>query len=249
LWKNKKITLGQFLSTVDGVAVRIDDNDVIHLRYQTAEGSFYDYVVITDGRWMNAQANMLYDAEFNDNGDFSLEAFLSLTVDRIEEIEIIQAPAPPIALNAFGNLVVNDPFLYGISESLSPISILSPRPEMILSHPGYMGTILITTTARNAGIEGALPITPLGYQVNRDFYAPTHTPANTPANTSAMQAKSLPDMRTTLYWNPDVQTNDAGQATIRFFAADRTADYTITIEGISKEGIFIRQTAKIRIED
>ena len=241
LGKNKKMTLQQLLSTFDNMTVKSDENGILHIRYMN-EGSYYDYVVIVDDRWMNANALSLFDPDFENIRDNGLENLLSLTVDQIEEIEIIPAPAPPIAMSAFGNLVVNDPVLYDINESLSPISALSPRRDRDLSHPGYMGTILITTTARNAGITNAIKIAPLGYQVSRHFYAPVY-------KTKEQKENSAPDKRTTLYWNPDVQTDDNGQAKISFYTADTAADYTVTIEGITKQGALIRQTTKIRVSD
>jgi hypothetical protein len=237
LWKNKKMTVSQFLSSVDNVTIKNDENGMAHLRYSKG-GLYYDYVVIVDDRWMNVNACSLHNADFNDNGEYRLGDLLSLPVDRIEEIEILQAPAPPVALKSFGNLVVNDPVLYRMNESLSPISTISPREPFDISHPGNMGTILITTTDRNAGINKALPIAPLGYQISRDFFSPAYK-ATYP---------QTPDMRTTLYWNPDVQTGDDGKAVISFFASDRYANYTITIEGITKEGILIRKTEKIKKE-
>ena len=126
-----------------------------------------------------------------------------------EEIEIIAAPAPPIALKQLGNLIVNAPQLYRMTESLSPIAVISPGPDTILSHPGYMGTILLTTMNRDGGMPNAHRFTPLGYQVNRNFYSPDYETAN-------QQNDPTPDRRTTIYWNPFVQTNETGQATIRF---------------------------------
>jgi len=92
-----------------------------------------------------------------------------MSTNRFEEIEIISAPAPPIALKSLGNLVVNAPQMYGMTETLSPITVLAPRPDTLLSHPGYMGTILITTPNRDSGITDAFRFTPLGYQVSRNF--------------------------------------------------------------------------------
>ena len=239
LGKNKKITLGQFLASLDNITVRSDDNGILHIRYRN-EGGYYDYVLIVDDRLFNAHAHALYDDNFKDNEAFSLENMLFMTADKLTEVAIIPAPAPPITMGAFGNLVVNDPALFGINESLSPVSALSPKHDPTLSHPGYLGTILITTTARNAGINDAVKIAPLGYQVSRDFYSPAY-------QTKEQIEDSAPDHRTTLFWNPDVQTDDDGHAKVRFYTSDVNADHTITIEGVTKEGILIRKTANFKV--
>jgi hypothetical protein len=171
--------------------------------------------------------------------DNHLEQLLSLPVSRIEEIEIVKAPAPPITLKDFGNMTVNDPLLFGSKEGSNPLGY-SP----LFSHQGYLGTILITTKARNGGINDgksgrSLKITPLGYQLEREFYLPAYE-INIP------QEDVSPDLRTTIYWNPDIRTNEDGEAEMMFYAADTDTDYTVTIEGITDDGVLIRKTGKIR---
>lgn len=46
----------------------------------------------------------------------------------------------------------------------------------------------------------------------------------------------LPDFRNTLYWDPRVQTDENGKATVRFFTADSVGDFEIHVEGVSTEG-------------
>lgn len=46
----------------------------------------------------------------------------------------------------------------------------------------------------------------------------------------------LPDFRNTLYWNPDLHTQNDGVVSFEFFTSDETSDYTLCIEGISPEG-------------
>lgn len=157
------------------------------------------------------------------------------------QIEIVHAPAPPIVLQNFGHITVNDPMFYGINESLFPLSIQTFKKVADFSHPGYMGTILFTTAEKNAGINNALHITPLGFQVSREFYSPAY-------DTQEQKEDPTPDMRSTVYWRPDTQTDEDGKATISFYAADVTTSYLITIEGVTSDGIFIRKTATIAIK-
>lgn len=49
-----------------------------------------------------------------------------------------------------------------------------------------------------------------------------------------------PDYRPTLYWNPLIQTNEKGKATISFRSSDVDGKYKVTIEGVSSEGEFFR---------
>ncbi len=46
----------------------------------------------------------------------------------------------------------------------------------------------------------------------------------------------LPDFRNTLYWNPDLRTQNDGVVSIEFYTSDEAGDYTIFVEGISTDG-------------
>ncbi|MBX0335422.1 TonB-dependent receptor plug domain-containing protein [Pontibacter sp. HSC-14F20] len=67
-----------------------------------------------------------------------------------------------------------------------------------------------------------------GYSKVREFYSPTYD-GKSPTSRE-------PDLRTTLYWNPNVQTDAAGKATVSFYAADRNTTYRAIMEGISDAG-------------
>ncbi|MDX5482940.1 MAG: TonB-dependent receptor plug domain-containing protein [Hymenobacteraceae bacterium] len=67
-----------------------------------------------------------------------------------------------------------------------------------------------------------------GFNKVREFYSPQYD-GTTPASKE-------PDLRTTLYWNPSVQTDAEGKATITFYVADRNTTYRAIAEGISDAG-------------
>jgi hypothetical protein len=54
------------------------------------------------------------------------------------------------------------------------------------------------------------------------------------ANEKKMQ---IPDLRSTLYWNPKVLTDNQGKASFSFYTGDATGNFKIRIEGITKNGI------------
>ncbi len=59
--------------------------------------------------------------------------------------------------------------------------------------------------------------------------------------------KSLPDHRATIYWNPNVSTDDDGKAIISFFSADVPGHYNVIVEGVTEDGETIRGKASIKI--
>ncbi|MGB0176200.1 MAG: hypothetical protein ACPF9D_03480, partial [Owenweeksia sp.] len=64
-----------------------------------------------------------------------------------------------------------------------------------------------------------------GLAEQRVFYSPDHTNTN----------KRLPDFRSLLYWNSDVELRD-GKVQVEFFTSDITGEFTGVIQGISKDG-------------
>lgn len=84
-----------------------------------------------------------------------------------------------------------------------------------------------------AQIEAMLPKTnvidlfPLGYIKERKFYAPKY-------ETDAQKATN--DYRTTVYWNPTVELDDNGKATLDFYNADGNGKYKVVVEGMDSTG-------------
>ncbi|RZJ79703.1 MAG: carboxypeptidase regulatory-like domain-containing protein [Flavobacterium sp.] len=69
--------------------------------------------------------------------------------------------------------------------------------------------------------------TPMGYSKEREFYNPKYLPnAQITSN----------DLRTTIYWNPKVVTDEKGNVSFEFFNADGRGNYRAVVEGIDKNG-------------
>ena len=72
-----------------------------------------------------------------------------------------------------------------------------------------------------------------GTQRRRLFYAPTYP--------DEISRKSrIPDYRHTLLWMPNVQTGGKPVLTLPFYTSDLPGEYTVTVEGITKEGKTVR---------
>lgn len=68
-----------------------------------------------------------------------------------------------------------------------------------------------------------------GCQLTGSFYSPDYSIETT-------TEKRIPDFRNTLYWNPDLRTNKNGKTSMEFYTSDESAEYTITVEGMSAGG-------------
>lgn len=55
-----------------------------------------------------------------------------------------------------------------------------------------------------------------------------------------------PDLRTTIYWNPRLQTDSLGNVDVSFYTADPANDYRVVLEGVTKDGELCRYEGLIK---
>jgi len=80
---------------------------------------------------------------------------------------------------------------------------------------------------------------PQGYSKEKQFYSPKYDVA---ANLNRN------DLRTTIYWNPKVVTDAAGNAAFEFYNADGRGQYKVIIEGIDGNGNLGRSVFKYMVK-
>ncbi|OQP50845.1 hypothetical protein A4H97_03190 [Niastella yeongjuensis] len=68
-----------------------------------------------------------------------------------------------------------------------------------------------------------------GLQLKRNFYSPVY-------KTEQQASSRLPDFRNLLYWEPDVQTDATGKATVEFFTGDIKGKYVAVLQGMDDAG-------------
>ncbi len=78
-----------------------------------------------------------------------------------------------------------------------------------------------------------------GYNVCEEFYHPNYSKRPLP---------STKDYRRTLYWTPNLQLDDQGQAEVTFYNNSRTTFPTVSAEGLTDKGEVL-STRKLKIED
>ncbi|MFP4844229.1 hypothetical protein [Winogradskyella sp. PE311] len=98
------------------------------------------------------------------------------------------------------------------------------------------GCVLAIYTNSKKGLFGALKSTkkveiqsiPV-FATNKEFYAPIHNVIN-------KIDWSNPDLRSPLFWKPEIKFNQKGIATLSFYNSDKTGDFLIILETISNTG-------------
>ena len=79
-----------------------------------------------------------------------------------------------------------------------------------------------------------------GFYLAKNFYSPRYNNDEVDSFT--------PDYRTTLYWNPNINSDSDGKAKLTFYTSDITSTYKIQLEGISKDGTPLVHTSEFTVE-
>ncbi len=146
-------------------------------------------------------------------------------------------------------LILDDMIIheYDIDEidpySIERIAVLKGSQAAMLGGDGAGGAIVITTRKGTEAYKetpkfNIRSVTPLGYLSPAEFYSPRY-------DTREDRESGPPDLRTTIYWNPNVKVTEEGKASFDFYTADAPSEYTVLIEGITSDGLLIHSKNRI----
>ncbi|MEO9892547.1 hypothetical protein, partial [Aurantibacter sp.] len=99
-----------------------------------------------------------------------------------------------------------------------------------------LGHIISIYTKGGIGVRGSSKPLPGTLSTTIDVFTPVkefYTPKYDNPKTSEYQR---PDLRSLVYWQPNIKTDNLGKANIKFFNNDVSGDYIIIVEAISKNG-------------
>ncbi len=107
--------------------------------------------------------------------------------------------------------------------------------------------VVIITTKRAAGTDktnktstGILPIIIKGFYKAKEFYSPKY---------NYNQLKNFKeDLRSTIFWKPNVVTDNEGNAFFEYYNAGSVANYRVVIEGIDASGNLGRTVYEYKVE-
>ncbi len=128
-------------------------------------------------------------------------------------------------------------------DMIKQVSFLPPNATLTFSMEGNAAISIDLKEGAEIGDEkpyGMKYITPLGYQQPAEFYSPKY--AKDFGNSS-----DGGDLRSTVYWNPDVKIDADGNAMVEFYANDnRNTRYDVVVEGVTRGGELVQATTQIR---
>lgn len=154
-------------------------------------------------------------------------------------------------------LVILDGVSYNISgmgtniddfspSSIETIEVLKGHNAAVYGVQGAGGVLVITTkqsmmvpVPHNTGI-GTLQFNRTGFYKAREFYSPKY-------DTYAPSA-TQPDLRSTIFWNPELATDKDGKASFDFYNADTPGTYRVVVEGMDDKGNIGRQVYRYKVE-
>ena len=151
-----------------------------------------------------------------------------------ETVRFASAKCPLLVV--IDNIPMNDPYFaeeefdYSsiIFMDVDHVNVYRPGESAIFGFKGAGGVIDITTKKAEdydkIELNNKTILHPLGYQKHAAFYSPRYTTKEPIKNT---------DLRTTIYWNPNVKLTNTGEATFDFYTADFDTDYFINLEGVN----------------
>lgn len=110
------------------------------------------------------------------------------------------------------------------------------------------GVIIVTTRRGDEPLalydvthteHGVIRYQPKGVYVAREFYSPKY---------DAQTNQKLADLRTTVFWKPDLLTDADGKGIVEYFNAGSPGTYRVVIEGMDDNGNIGRRVLKYKVQ-
>jgi len=107
------------------------------------------------------------------------------------------------------------------------------KDRMVPGRVNSFAYLEITTRAKQGPFMKVVPGTylykTLAFTLPKQFYSPKYSVKN---KNTAIDT----DLRSTIYWEPNIVTDKQGKATVSFYASDRPGSYTVIVEGSDLDG-------------
>jgi hypothetical protein len=135
------------------------------------------------------------------------------------------------------------------ANDISSIEVLRSGSYLAVYGSNASGGALVITTKRggedsyaiaNADPKGIITYPFIGFYKARSFYSPKYT--------GLKNDTQISDMRSTIYWNPNIITDKDGKASFEYFNADTKGIYRVVVEGIDDNGNLGRQVYRYEVK-
>lgn len=160
----------------------------------------------------------------------------------------IDPASAPMQIVIDGNYVDYDEYDKLDPDRVQSVEVLaSPNFATVYGPRGGHGILVITTkryedykNSYKRYAPGVVTYVPKGFYKAREFYSPQYdNPGTNP---------KMNDLRSTIYWQPNIITDKDGKAAFSYFNADKKGIYRVVIEGIDTDGNLGRLVYRYRVE-
>lgn len=118
------------------------------------------------------------------------------------------------------------------TEDIETFDLYKDQSRCEFGSPGKPGPAIVITLkpeAMDRQRRGIAWLKTLGYSQTGEFYSPVY-------DTPEKKTSNIPDLRTTIYWNPALIFDSEGKATVEFFTSDSPSSFNVEIEGVTTKG-------------
>ncbi|WP_299016532.1 hypothetical protein [uncultured Polaribacter sp.] len=133
----------------------------------------------------------------------------NIPIEEIKSVEIIKNPKLPA--------------IY-LSDVFDQVPIATPNYSFLNIYT-YPGKGLFGITETKGIFKNTLP----SFSIEKEFYAPKH-------ENVTKKDWEVPDLRSTVFWQPNLKINKNGTAKVEFYADDNIGEMLVIIESINEDG-------------
>ncbi|MCO5945869.1 carboxypeptidase-like regulatory domain-containing protein [Mucilaginibacter flavidus] len=196
---------------------------------------------------LNGSGNADYVFTSKDIEKFNCARLAECLSGRLPGLRFRNGIPESMAVVIDGNFVDVDLFTSINPDDIEGIEIiLGPHYAAIYGTRMANGGIIITTKRGKRTKDyyryapGVVTYMPKGFYKVREFYSPQYDNPHT--------NQKMADLRSTIYWNPNIITDKDGKASFEYFNADGKGTYRVVVEGIDADGNLGRQVFRYKVE-
>jgi hypothetical protein len=212
------------MGTPDKEIVITPELEIYNNAYQLLSSRFIISPFKTPG-WLKRMSYPLY---MIDGVKATKSDVMALPISSIERIDVVDDPASFAALRTLTEIEV-------IDSTGMPTSVLgfADGAISIILKDNYNSYI-------NKAVSHSVNIAFSGYNEPRLFYSPRHK--------STLESDYKPDLRTTLFWVPNINLESNKDLLLNYYNADNSTAVKITVEGITDAGVPVTASTVYKVK-
>jgi hypothetical protein len=160
-----------------------------------------------------------------------------------DKVTIRNNPGPPLLIiDGFSTTDFSD-IRFLTVDDIEDIQVFKGATASFFGAGSSNGVIAIATKRGESSIAktpiSMATVSPLGVQKPEEFYIPKY-------EVQSVREDKIPDLRTTIYWNPALSSDTTGVVNVEFYTADPANNYSVVLEGVTQAGEICRYEGVVK---